>query len=549
MTRSQISAACLILVGSVASCTDGDWVHDPAAPEHCRDRGRIHPGPIVSSHWKRADSPHILKGPVVVGDLRIEPGVVVCAAPGASVTAETVTAHGTADLPIVFDAAGPEFWHGIIVRQQADLRHVILRSAEKPISEEEFGTADIIAEDSRFEKVVEPLAARAITLRRVVIDSACYGRVACSAVLVQSYTSADLEDVSILDSGGFGVATADRCSLRMKNVRIEGSRETGLTHTYSIRGSCTLTVEGDFRVTRGLSYPLVGSSELLKWLRPEYVHQVTGNAADTIVIEGPGGLHDMRITAVMSLRVANCSMEPFENWLNVGQVVIEAGGTLTVQGTCRAYMDLLMEGTADDPATLRGSGLRIRISSSAGPDMARVRHALLSGVSIRAISPGMVFENVQMNDAALELLAPFSLIDGLHATGTVESLPYGQDTVVATVTLATGTTMRNATLANARIDAVRVVGDATVERCTLTGSGQDAVRVESGALRIQQCNLVGNTGAGMNNVGGTTAIATDNWWGDAAGPLGPGGDGVQGSVSYTPWRTEPVLWRLPSPTP
>jgi hypothetical protein len=42
------------------------------------------------------------------------------------------------------------------------------------------------------------------------------------------------------------------------------------------------------------------------------------------------------------------------------------------------------------------------------------------------------------------------------------------------------------------------------------------------------------------NVTPDTVDARDNWWGDPAGPLGPGGDGVAGNVVYEPWRSEPV---------
>jgi hypothetical protein len=59
---------------------------------------------------------------------------------------------------------------------------------------------------------------------------------------------------------------------------------------------------------------------------------------------------------------------------------------------------------------------------------------------------------------------------------------------------------------------------------------------------VHDCNLVDNAGVGIYRSGGTTAVnVEDNWWGDAAGPTGPNGDGVSGLVDYTPWRTAPYV--------
>lgn len=44
----------------------------------------------------------------------------------------------------------------------------------------------------------------------------------------------------------------------------------------------------------------------------------------------------------------------------------------------------------------------------------------------------------------------------------------------------------------------------------------------------------------MNNVGTAVVDATDNWWGDPAGPDGPEGDGVDGPIDVEPWLTDPA---------
>jgi hypothetical protein len=203
-------------------------------------------------------------------------------------------------------------------------------------------------------------------------------------------------------------------------------------------------------------------------------------------------------------------------------------------------MDLEMNGTAADPATLIAPQTRIR--STLRLDTARIQHARVRGAVITADSSAVVFEDVQLHEASIHLLAVGSRIDGLAADGSAARLtswPY-ETTDPATVVLGAGTAMRRAVTANATADAVRVVGDAAIRDCTITGSGRHGVRVEAGLLSVQRCNLSSNSGAGVSSTSASTVDATDNWWGDAAGPFGSAGDRVEGDVQFTPWRTAPA---------
>lgn len=86
-------------------------------------------------------------------------------------------------------------------------------------------------------------------------------------------------------------------------------------------------------------------------------------------------------------------------------------------------------------------------------------------------------------------------------------------------------------------------GRVTLSDCEITGSGADAIHLSADAAdgsTIHGCNLVDNGGFGVNNLSAFTVDANDNWWGDPAGPDGPGGDGVSGDVSVDPIRTSPV---------
>jgi hypothetical protein len=82
------------------------------------------------------------------------------------------------------------------------------------------------------------------------------------------------------------------------------------------------------------------------------------------------------------------------------------------------------------------------------------------------------------------------------------------------------------------------------DHCEVTGSAAGGIAANS-SMTIHNCNFSDN---GENAVitGGTAAVdATDNWWGDADGPLGSSGDGVSGAVNFTPFLTAPVTLPIP----
>ena len=87
-------------------------------------------------------------------------------------------------------------------------------------------------------------------------------------------------------------------------------------------------------------------------------------------------------------------------------------------------------------------------------------------------------------------------------------------------------------------------GSATISSCRITGSSVAGARVEAAAdsaVSLTGCDIHDNAGAGVHNLSPHAVAAEQNWWGDPAGPLGPDGDGVSGSVDYEPYRTEPAF--------
>lgn len=76
--------------------------------------------------------------------------------------------------------------------------------------------------------------------------------------------------------------------------------------------------------------------------------------------------------------------------------------------------------------------------------------------------------------------------------------------------------------------------------CEIRDSGGDGIQLSDDSTVVHNCNLVNNGGVGISVADASyTANVENNWWGDAAGPTGPNGDGVGASLDYTTWRTSP----------
>jgi hypothetical protein len=86
-------------------------------------------------------------------------------------------------------------------------------------------------------------------------------------------------------------------------------------------------------------------------------------------------------------------------------------------------------------------------------------------------------------------------------------------------------------------DALAISNDAAdVELfdCEIASGGRHGVVVaprSAGSITATRCNFAGNAGDAIVNSSNVTVGASDNWWGDPAGPFGPKGDGASGAVN------------------
>ncbi len=90
-----------------------------------------------------------------------------------------------------------------------------------------------------------------------------------------------------------------------------------------------------------------------------------------------------------------------------------------------------------------------------------------------------------------------------------------------------------------------------LSQCELRGNGRDGLRITAPtgtaglpSATISGCTVQDNVGLGINSLlsAGNVVLAQRNWWGDAAGPAGPRGDGVSPGVDASlPLAAPPEL--------
>jgi len=491
--------------------------------------GTIHTGAAGDTVWRAVGYPHILQGVARVPRLRLEPGVEVRVEAGGGVVVGLLDARGTAALPIrFFSDAGTGGWSGVRISSGAypvsgaptsDLEHVRIEDADVAIQAEhpvEMRNVAVLRTAS------DGVVLSSGTVRELTVDSA-----GGTGVRILSYNAPGLtlEAARVRWAEGKGIYLQRRSSLTLVGSEILESGAIGL---HQDSEAFTLRVREGIRISGGSSYPAYVYSSVLTGLLPDASSHtaLTGNALDTLLVMGNGSTGPLVIRPELpwAAQGGTCAV-----CAQLGSVELRPGAFLRVgNGILRAQLS--SSATADAPATVQGS-----------PNWTNTLVLAGDGQPLRNVAFSWL---VVTGEGTWPLnLADLTIIDGKVDLAPPNSTLSSASLVGAQLVLRAGAAARNVQLRDAPADGVLVRGaGAILTDCVVTGSGGHGVLVDSGTVRVERCNLEGNTGVGINNLTADTVDARGNWWGDAAGPLGPLGDGVLGPVNFLPFLGAPLTF-------
>jgi hypothetical protein len=325
-----------------------------------------------------------------------------------------------------------------------------------------------------------------------------------------------MDSVVIRTSGGDAIRVGRNGFLSVSDLLIHGPARSALVFDpyqapfgegdLEVRGSISIIGQGGFLAD--------GAAPAVARLVAAYADRVRPGASVRSV-----GSPDRPIVIPAGV-VWRAEPNPLLNdhLLRFGRTTLGPGAELTFGGYgFGSFASLELSGSAVSPARLTATRLSVRDTGALSLTHARVQvtesfEATGSGAQVLSdtrVEGGTVtiggararLQRVVLDGAALVLRGTASSAEGLRV-----SRSPGHGIVV-------------------QADSIRI------DHCVVTASARDGVHVTTGAaVGVEQCDLTENGGAGVANEGPDLVTARHNWWGDAAGPTGPRGDGVEGRV-------------------
>jgi hypothetical protein len=517
--------------------------------------GQSHSDSVLAAEtWNRAGNPHRVNQLVHIhgaGVLTLQPGVLVCFGTGAALAAHEggrLVADGLDTAVIVLTAADPESgWWGVHMAGNptsgSSLRNVRLEHTRTVYSLSTNDDHDAAIDSVVFRQIEHGLHlwGRGTSIRRSRLDTITSGSVPAVALGNQ----VTFEKNTIRGAAGVGLAVLGTSGVSLLGGRIEGSGGVGL-QANTIAGP-GFTATQPVRVVGGASYPAELSVGAFSKIYTQTSHQdsLLGNARDTLVVTG-GELtwlgiasnkipwlvtEDITVTGWGGLNALPGATLIFDQYVGV---TARDGGRIVARGTPAAPVLFTGVNTQYGWYGLRfyGSPSVPSYLTNVRVEYARITPAVWAFDNHTVIIDSAVF---RQNGAAAFLLSANSRISRTRVDTTLLSNPN------PAVYLFHSTLLESTLIRAPAGDGVRLSGiGAQILSCEVRDGAANGIDLFGGG-EVHNCNLVNNAGAGIITTSVVAHNVEDNWWGDAAGPTGPNGDGVSGMVDYTPWRTTPYV--------
>jgi len=510
---------------------------------------------VTAQTWTRANSPHRVTGNIDVdsgGRLIVAPGAVVCFEPATTLRAYNggrLWARGHDTAQVVLTARDPyRGWYGIVLYgapvgpsylTNARVEHVhfeytalttaqqhdvyvdsaVIRQSGQAVR---FGTAGSRLVRSRVDT----------TTNRILpaVDLAA-GRFEQSVVRGAAGTGVSVDGPGVLLVGG----------------RIEGSGGVGLRVAYELNpASRAVRVVGG--KTHAAELPLPALTRMYSTAALQ--DSLGGNASDSVFVTGGILRSALTVGARLALHVRPFGIQVDSGGSLVLQpgarmvfgpdagITAQNGGRLWSRGSAASPVRL----TADDPALgWYGLGFYSFATSPSYVTNTRIDHVRLGGAAVYAPHGHPVIVDstvIRQSGMGIHLAAQNSRLSRTRVDTTL-------DARFPAVYLAGNTRMESTRIRASAGPGLAIWSPyVVVASCEIRDGDQDGILMEYYVVPVHNCNLVNNAGAGIRrNPGGAGGAVdvTGNWWGSADGPMGPGGDGVSGTLVYSPWRTTPFV--------
>jgi|GEM_PF-1417430 len=566
--RQRVWGVALAALCALAAC-------DQDAPLHPRDAvrpperpsallnplctgtgGQTHAGQSITTAvtWPASGNPHRVTGTITLdagSQLTLQAGAVVCFDQSTRIQSYggRLVAQGQPAAIIVLTASDPALgWNGVTLNDFAPasaslLTNVRLEYTDAYSQAVWSAPAHPLVIDStviRQTGLGVWLEGRGSRISRSRVDTTANANAAGLTV----GDSVRVEQTTIRGAAGNGLNVIGGTGVHLLGVRVEGSGGVGLqvSEVGAIASAQPVRVVGSD--SNGAHLHVAALAKIYPDLTDQ--DSLVGNARDTLVITGGALNTSVYARAILPWHVRE-TLQVGANGVLRGQAgsrfVFKAGTGIRASGggrvRLRGWRPAAVVLTAEDPVLgWTGIALEGTPGSESWLTNVRVEHVQADSTAVAAYAghPVMIDSAVfRQNGRAVALWSQGSRlsrsrVDTTHAAS-APAVVLGSNALLESTRVRTsageGISIRS--------DLVQVLS------CEVLDSVEEGI-IMGEAVDVHDCNVVGNGGAGIRNKDASaTSDATGNWWGDAGGPTAPGGDGVFGSVTYSPWLTAPYV--------